>query len=60
MHIFIATDLRSDPLPADQDEFLTLEPVPLEQAYAMALSGELQDGKSLAALLLARPHLLTT
>ena len=58
MHVFLATELRPDPLPADQDEFLTLEPIPLMQAYSMALNGELQDGKSLAALLLARPQLL--
>ena len=58
MHVFLATELHPDPLPTDQDEFLTLEPIPLTQAYSMALNGELQDGKSLAALLLARPQLL--
>jgi ADP-ribose pyrophosphatase len=57
MYVYLATDLHAAPLPGDEDEFITLEPIPIQQAYAMALNGELQDGKSLAALLLARPHL---
>jgi hypothetical protein len=44
-------------LPGDQDEFLTLEAIPVEKAYKMAANGELMDGKSLAALLLARQAL---
>jgi ADP-ribose pyrophosphatase len=60
MVVFLATDLKPAPLPGDVDEFITLQPIPLEQAYHMALSGEIQDGKSLAALLLARPYLITS
>ncbi|MFZ2095889.1 MAG: NUDIX hydrolase [Anaerolineales bacterium] len=56
MLVFLATDLRQAPLPGDQDEFITLQPIPVDRAYEMALNGELQDGKSLAALLLARPY----
>ena len=55
MVVYLATDLHPDPLPGDEDEFITLEPVPIPQAYEMALKGGLQDGKSLAALLLAQP-----
>ena len=55
MHVYLASDLRPDPLPGDEDEFISLEPIPIRQAYDMALNGELQDGKSLAALLLAQP-----
>jgi ADP-ribose pyrophosphatase len=58
MHVYLATDLQPDPLPGDDDEFITLEPIPVEQAYEMALSGGLLDAKSLAALLLARPQLV--
>jgi ADP-ribose pyrophosphatase len=54
MHLYLATDLHPDPLPGDEDEFITLERVPIPQAYQLALHGELQDGKSLAALLLAQ------
>lgn len=56
-NVYLATNLSYDPLPGDEDEFITLEPIPIEQAYAMALNGGLQDGKSLAALLLAKPSL---
>ena len=57
MVVYLATGLRHDPLPKDKDEFITLQAIPIDQAYAMALGGELMDGKSLAALLLARPYL---
>ena len=60
MHVYLATGLYSAPLPGDQDEFLTLEPIPIEKAYQMAIEGKLQDGKSLAALLLAREALKQT
>ena len=57
MHVYLATDLHSDPLEADADEFLTVEKVPIEQALEMAHGGVLADAKSLAALLLAEHHL---
>jgi ADP-ribose pyrophosphatase len=57
MYIYLATDLHHDPLPGDPDEFITLEAIPVDQAYQMAIRGELPDGKSLAALLLARQHI---
>lgn len=57
MVVFLATGLRENPLQADDDEFLQLESVPLKQAIRMAESGEIQDAKSLAALLVGRSHL---
>jgi len=57
MHVYLATGLSDDPLPGDDDEFLNAEAVPLEEAFRMAESGQLRDGKSLAALLLVRAHL---
>ena len=60
MHVYLASELRPDPLPGDEDEFISLEPIPIQQAYDMALNGGLQDGKSLAALLLARPMIYKT
>jgi len=57
MAVFLATDLKENPLQADEDEFLEVEKIPLRQAMQMAEQGEIQDAKSLAALLLARPHL---
>lgn len=54
MHVYLATDLHSDPLEADADEFLTVEFIPLARAMAIARAGEILDAKSLAALLLAQ------
>jgi len=58
MYVYLATNLRPDPLEADADEFLTVEAVPANQAFHMAESGLIQDGKTIAALYLARPHLI--
>jgi ADP-ribose pyrophosphatase len=58
MYVYLATNLRPDPLEADADEFLTVEAVPASQVFKMAESGHIQDGKTLAALFLARPHLV--
>ncbi len=57
MAVFLATQLRLDPLEADADEFLQIEKIPLKRAYEMAEQGQIPDAKSLAALLLAKPHL---
>jgi ADP-ribose pyrophosphatase len=58
MHIFLALDLYPAPLQADEDEFLQVSAIPADEAYAMARRGEIHDGKTLAALLLAEKHLL--
>jgi len=60
MVVYLATELKHDPLPGDQDEFITLQPIPIDEAYSMALSGGLLDGKSLAGLLLAHQYLQET
>jgi ADP-ribose pyrophosphatase len=57
MHVYLATDLRPDPLPGDADEFLQVEAVPVAEVFKKIERGELQDGKSLAALLLGRKWL---
>ena len=57
MAAFLATDLKENPLQADEDEFLQVEKISLKKAMEMAERGELRDAKSLAALLLARSHL---
>lgn len=57
MHFYLAMGLYTAPLTADADEFIKVESFPLAEAYQRALAGEIQDGKSLAALFLARPHL---
>mgnify|MGYP003461728349 CR=1 FL=1 len=57
MVVFLATGLKDNPLQADEDEFLQVERIPLKKAFEMAEHGEVPDAKSLAALLLAKPHL---
>jgi len=58
MHVFLATGLVHDPLDPDADEYLSLEKMPVDQALRLAESGQMQDAKSLAALLLAKKYLL--
>lgn len=57
MHVYLAQALRHDPLEADADEFLSVEKIPLADAFHMAEKGEMPDAKSLAALLLAKSYL---
>ena len=58
MHVFQATQLSPAPLAQDEDEVLTVEKVPLDQALALALAGgQACDAKtSLALLAAARRH----
>jgi ADP-ribose pyrophosphatase len=57
MEVFVATRLRENPLQADDDEFLEVERIPVREALEMAEMSQVLDAKSLAALLLAKPHL---
>lgn len=57
MGVFLASDLKHNPLEADGDEFLSVKKVPINKAIQMAERGEMPDAKTLAALLLAKPHL---
>lgn len=57
MHVYLATDLSHAPLEADADEFLAVERIPVAEALAMAIRGDIPDAKSLAAFTLALPHL---
>lgn len=56
MHVYLARELRHDPLESDADEFLSVEKIPLAEAFQRAERGEIPDAKSLAALLLAKSH----
>lgn len=54
MHVFLATGLVPDPLPGDQDEFLSIVRYPLAEVDRLVRLGEIQDGKSLAGIYLLR------
>ena len=51
LHLFVATDLRHDPLAPDIDEMLQLEPIPLAEAVRLIETGDIRDAKSVAGLL---------
>ena len=57
MVVYLATELKENPLDADDDEFLQVEKIPLKQAIQMAERGDVPDAKSLASFLLARSYL---
>jgi len=57
MHVYLATGLNEDPLQPDRDEFIRVEKISVQEAYRLAESSQIQDAKTLAALLLARPYL---
>ncbi len=53
MYCYIATGLRPDPLPADEDEDIETVPVPWGDIPRLIREGAIQDAKSIAALQLA-------
>ncbi len=57
MHAYLATELSPARLDADFDEDITVIRIPLAQTLDLITSGEIQDGKSVASLLLAMRHL---
>lgn len=54
LYAFYADALYDDPLPADDDERINIEKFPLQIVKDMILSGEIIDGKTIAALFLAQ------
>ncbi len=54
IYIYIAKDLVPSRLPGDEDEDITVERVPMDRVEKLIRLGEIQDGKSVAALLMAR------
>lgn len=56
VHLFFATGLKTVQNNLEATEVLEAHWFPFEQALEMAQSGELRDGKSLAALLRARAY----
>lgn len=56
LHCYLAEDLSPSRLPGDEDEQIEVERYSLEQALEMARSGQIQDAKTLAGLLLYTNH----
>lgn len=57
IHLFLAEDLAPAPLAVDDDEFLETVTLPLDEALRRVETGAIQDGKTIAALLLAARRL---
>jgi ADP-ribose pyrophosphatase len=57
MYVYLARGLYPAPLDQDEDEFLSLSKISLVELWSLVRSGQLQDGKSLAALFLAQEYL---
>lgn len=57
IHLYLARDLSESRLAMDEDEFIEVVRVPLREALAMLNTGEINDGKSAAALLLTARRL---
>ena len=55
--IYLATELTQDKRHTDPDEFLSLVRMPLSDAVAKVLQGEIEDAKSCLGLLLAQKAL---
>ena len=53
MAVYLAANLKSNPLDADYDEFLSVEKIPIRETLQKVEHGEIRDAKTLAALLLA-------
>ena len=53
MHAFLATELAPANLDSDEDEFIEVVRAPLAAAVDLIATGEVQDAKSVASLLLA-------
>ena len=53
MYAFLATDLRPDPLPADEDEDIEVVPIPWKDIPDLIRNGVIQDSKSTSALQMA-------
>jgi ADP-ribose pyrophosphatase len=55
--LYLATDLRPAEQALEDDEVLSIERMPLDEAVALAKRGEITDAKSICALLRA-PEML--
>ena len=57
MFAYLAQNLSLDPLEPDEDEFVELIEIDRDKFEEMILSGEIEDGKTIAALNLAKQYI---
>jgi ADP-ribose pyrophosphatase len=56
MWVFLATELTQGPQRLEEDEVLEVVRLPIQEALEMITSGEIQDAKTIIALILAAPR----
>lgn len=54
LHLYLARDLRMEGQHLDEDEFLNVERVPFAEMVRRCLDGEIEDAKTVAAVLKAK------
>ena len=54
LHLYLARDLQFEEQHLDPDEFLNVERIPFDEMVRRCLSGEIEDAKTLAAVLKAK------
>lgn len=57
LYIYLALDLESGEMHLDEDEFLSVEPVPLDSVVDMIMTNELPDGKTIIGIMKAKRYL---
>lgn len=57
IHLYLATDLSESRLEGDSDEFIQVERFSWREILRKIRSGEIEDGKSISSLFLARDYL---
>ena len=54
LHLYLARDLKMESQHLDEDEFLNVERIPFDEMVRRCLSGEIEDAKTVAAVLKAK------
>jgi ADP-ribose pyrophosphatase len=57
LHIYLATDLKPGVCHPDENEVLEVMEMDLEEVYRMVMDGRIHDGKTIAAVMMARDKL---
>ena len=57
LNIYLARNMKWNPLPQDDDEFLSNISMTVEEAYEEAESGRMEDSKTIAALMMAQKYI---
>ena len=54
LHLYLATDLKFEEQSLDPDEFLRVERIPFDEMVERCVNGEIEDGKTVIAVLRAK------